>query len=46
MEGLSHITFIVRDLEKATMFFERIFDAKGVYSSGDDTFSLSREKFS
>lgn len=45
LEGLSHMTFIVRDLEKATLFFERIFDAKEVYSSGEDTFSLSREKF-
>ncbi|EUJ36732.1 lactoylglutathione lyase-like lyase [Listeria weihenstephanensis FSL R9-0317] len=39
------MTFIVRDLEKATMFFEQIFDAKEVYSSGEDTFSLSKEKF-
>ncbi|AQY51324.1 FosX/FosE/FosI family fosfomycin resistance hydrolase [Paenilisteria weihenstephanensis] len=45
MEGISHMTFIVRDLEKATMFFEQIFDAKEVYSSGEDTFSLSKEKF-
>ncbi|MBC6309429.1 FosX/FosE/FosI family fosfomycin resistance thiol transferase [Listeria sp. FSL L7-1582] len=39
------MTFIVKDLEKATVFFERIFDAEEVYSSGDDIFSLSREKF-
>ena len=42
---ISHITFIVKDLEKATLFFTKIFDAKEVYASGDKTFSLSKEKF-
>ena len=45
IEGISHITFIVRDLELATKFFKQIFDAEEVYSSGDTTFSISREKF-
>jgi len=45
IEGISHITFIVHDLEKATRFFREIFDAKEVYSSGDKTYSLSGEKF-
>ncbi|MBC1500244.1 FosX/FosE/FosI family fosfomycin resistance thiol transferase [Listeria weihenstephanensis] len=45
MEGISHMTFIVRDLERSALFFEQIFDAKEVYSSGEDTFSLSKEKF-
>jgi catechol 2,3-dioxygenase-like lactoylglutathione lyase family enzyme len=45
IEGISHITFIVKDLELATKFFKEIFEAEEVYSSGDDTFSLSREKF-
>lgn len=45
MEGISHITFIVRDLEKTSLFFKTIFDAKEVYSSGDKTFSVAREKF-
>ncbi|MBC1371162.1 FosX/FosE/FosI family fosfomycin resistance thiol transferase [Listeria booriae] len=45
MQGLSHMTFIVHDLEKATLFFETIFDAKEVYASGDKTYSLAREKF-
>lgn len=44
-KGISHMTFIVSDLEKATVFFKTIFNAKEVYYSGDDTFSLSREKF-
>lgn len=45
ISGLSHITFIVKDLERTTMFFERIFNATQVYSSGEKTFSLSKEKF-
>lgn len=45
IEGISHITFIVRDLVSATKFFTDIFQAKEVYSSGDKGFSLSREKF-
>lgn len=45
IEGISHVTFIVRDLELATKFFKQIFEAEEVYSSGDNTFSISREKF-
>ncbi|GGC92930.1 FosX/FosE/FosI family fosfomycin resistance hydrolase [Enterococcus wangshanyuanii] len=45
MQAISHMTFIVQDLKKATQFFEQIFDAKEVYSSGDETFSIAREKF-
>lgn len=43
--GLSHITLIVKDLERTSVFLNRIFDAKEVYSSGDKAFSLSKEKF-
>jgi catechol 2,3-dioxygenase-like lactoylglutathione lyase family enzyme len=43
--GISHMTFVVQDLEKSTLFFQEIFNAKEIYSSGDNTFSLSREKF-
>lgn len=39
------MTFIVQDLEKATLFFEIIFGAKEVYSSGTNTFSIAQEKF-
>lgn len=42
---ISHITFIVHDLDKATLFFETIFDAKEIYSSGADTYSVAEEKF-
>jgi fosfomycin resistance protein FosX len=45
IEGLSHLTFIVRDLERMTELLTFVFDAREVYSSGDRTFSLSREKF-
>ena len=45
MQGLSHITFIVQDLEKSAHLFETLFEAKEVYSSGGETFSLSKEKF-
>ena len=45
IEGLSHITFIVSDLNRMEDFLTHIFDAKVIYSSGDATFSLSREKF-
>jgi len=43
--GLSHMTFIVSNLDKATIFWKNIFDAKEVYASGSDTFSISEEKF-
>ena len=45
IEGISHITFIVRDLKLATTFFKEIFDAEEVYASGDATFSVAKEKF-
>ena len=45
IEGLSHITLITRDLERMSAIIEQVLDGKEVYSSGDDTFSLSREKF-
>ena len=45
IEGLSHITFIVRDLNRMASFLKNVFDAKEVYSSGDKTFSHSREMF-
>lgn len=43
--GISHITFIVKDLGKATKFFKETFEAKEIYSSEDKTFSISKEKF-
>ena len=45
IEGLSHITLITRDLERMSAIVEQVLDGREVYSSGDSTFSLSREKF-
>ncbi|EAC4529814.1 FosX/FosE/FosI family fosfomycin resistance thiol transferase [Listeria monocytogenes] len=45
VSGLSHITLIVKDLNKTTAFLQNIFNAEEIYSSGDKTFSLSKEKF-
>ena len=45
IEGLSHMTFIVRDLERMAAILTGVFDAREVYSSGEETFSTAREKF-
>ncbi|QKD01824.1 FosX/FosE/FosI family fosfomycin resistance hydrolase [Mesorhizobium loti] len=45
IQGLSHMTFIVRDLERMTAILEGVFDAREVYASDAEQFSLSREKF-
>lgn len=45
IKGLSHITFIVSDLEKTANMLKSVLDAEEVYSSGDDVFSIAREKF-
>ena len=45
LKGISHLTFIVEDLERTSKFLRYIFDAQEVYSSEDKTYSLSREKF-
>lgn len=42
---ISHITFIVKDVEKSTTIFKELFDAKEIYDSKNKNFSLSREKF-
>lgn len=45
IEGLSHITFIVSDLERMSRLIVDVLGGREVYSSGDKTFSVSREKF-
>lgn len=45
VQGLSHITFIVKNLDRMEEILSNIFDARKVYDSGNDTFSLSKEKF-
>ena len=44
VEGLSHITLVVQDLERTARLLADVLDAKEVYSSGDNTFSIAREK--
>jgi fosfomycin resistance protein FosX len=45
IEGLSHVTFVVRDLDRMTRILTGIFGAREVYASGENTFSIAREKF-
>lgn len=45
IEGISHITFIVSDLKRSAKMMKELFNAEEVYSSGDQYFSLSKEKF-
>lgn len=45
IEALSHMTFIVRDLGRMKRILEDVLGAREIYSSGDNTFSTSREKF-
>ena len=45
IEGLSHITFIVKDLERTSDFLIRVFDAKEIYESGERKYSYSKEKY-
>ena len=45
IHGLSHMTFIVKDLERAATFWQAIFGAKEVYASGNKTYSLAQEMF-
>ena len=45
IEGLSHITFIVRDLDRVEKILVSVLGARKVYDSGDNTFSVSRERF-
>jgi len=45
VEGLSHITFVVKDLERMKLLLVGALGGKEVYDSGDKPFSISREKF-
>ena len=45
ISGISHLTFIVKSLERSALLFKKIFNAEEVYSSGENTFSFSKEKF-
>jgi catechol 2,3-dioxygenase-like lactoylglutathione lyase family enzyme len=45
VQGISHITFIVRSLDRMEEILITVFDARKVYDSGDHLFSLSKERF-
>ena len=45
IRGLSHLTFVVRDLDRAEAMLVAVFGARKVYDGGAETFSLARERF-
>ncbi len=45
IEGLSHITLITSDLARMSLIMSQVLDGREIYSSGEETFSLAREKF-
>lgn len=45
VQGLSHMTFIVSNLDKMQEILTTVLDAKNIYGSGEKTFSLSKERF-
>jgi len=45
IESVSHITFVVKNLNKTTELFKELFNAKEVYYSGEKTHSLFKERF-
>lgn len=45
IEGISHVTFIVRDLDRMAALLVDILGAEEIYASGEATFSISKEKF-
>lgn len=45
IEGLSHITVLVRDLDRMSEILREVLGGVEVYDSGDATFSLAPERF-
>lgn len=45
IQGLSHITFIVEDLDRMAGFLKTVFRAEEIYSSDGREYSISKEKF-
>jgi catechol 2,3-dioxygenase-like lactoylglutathione lyase family enzyme len=43
--GLSHITLVVRNLDRMEEILSKLFGARKIYDSGDEIFSLSAERF-
>ena len=45
IQGLSHITLVVSDLDKTAHLFKEVLGGKEIYDSTAKNFSLSKEKF-
>lgn len=45
IQGLSHITFVVSDLDRMETLLTGVLDARKLYDSGDQCFSVSPERF-
>jgi catechol 2,3-dioxygenase-like lactoylglutathione lyase family enzyme len=45
VKGLSHMTFVVRDLDRMETILSTVLGARKIYDSGDGTFSVAREHF-
>ena len=45
IRGISHLTFVVRDLDRTAKLLTAGLGAKELYDSGSKPYSLSREKF-
>jgi catechol 2,3-dioxygenase-like lactoylglutathione lyase family enzyme len=45
IECLSHITLLVKNLDKMEEILLAIFDARKIFDSGNQTYSLSKERF-
>lgn len=45
IKNLSHITLVCKNLEKTAHFLKTLLGAEEIYSSGDKTFSIAKEKF-
>ena len=45
IQGLSHMTFITRDLDRMESLLLTVLNAVKTYDSGDRTHSISRERF-
>lgn len=43
--GISHITMIVSDLDRMQEILEKVLKARCVYDSGEEIFSVSKERF-
>jgi fosfomycin resistance protein FosX len=45
IEGISHITLIVQDLDRTRNLLSSVLGAREIYDSGGNRFSLSKERF-